>query len=160
MAVHGARDRARRALLLLHERLGLGLVGLLVALGRVVDRLLLLGLVVLPLVLEVAAKLVHELAERALLVADEVGVGALLRHLAVLEADDVVDAREEVQGVRDEDARLAGEGAEDGVVEQVLADVRIDLREGHDISTGRRAEERASERRKGNAQPRADRRGG
>lgn len=124
-----SRDGARGPLLLLHERLCLlgDQVGgrLRLPTIRVLDRVELHLLVLLLLLLSAATKVADELGEGSSRVGDELGVCALLGDLTVLDADDVINRREEMEGVRDQDARLGGERAADGVVEEVLADVCV-----------------------------------
>lgn len=124
-----SRNGTGRTLLFLHQRLGLlddqvdrRLFLVLIGIFDRIERLL---LILFLFLLRPATKVADELGERAGRVGDELGVGALLSDLAVFDADDVIDRGEEVQGVRDQHAGLVGEGATDGVVEQVLADVGV-----------------------------------
>jgi hypothetical protein len=58
----------------------------------------------------------------------------------VVEADHVVNLREKVEGVGDEDASLVLECAADGLVEEVLANVGVDLRERKESAVGAKEE--------------------
>lgn len=132
MRLTSSLDGSRSSFLLLHERLpllrldgdNLPLIGVL---HRLESLLFLFLLSLLPLDLDPAPKFAHQLRKGAVVVGDEVGVRSLLLDLAVVDADDVVDGGEEVESVRDEDASLVLESSADGVVEEVLADVSVNL---------------------------------
>ena len=130
--VHLVADRTGVAFLRLHKRRALRpllrplvLLLLTLRLGLIIlDRLLLL----LELAL-LAPKLVHE-PRKVAVRGHQVRIGAVLGDAPVDHRVDVVDLREEVQRVRDEDARLVFGGAQEDVVEDVLADVRVERRDG------------------------------
>lgn len=125
LLVDRARDGAHDALLLLHERLAHHR-----SLRRLLGLLDLDFLLFLPLFLSLPAKLDDKFRERPLRVGNELGVSALLRDAALVDANDEIASGEEVEGVGDEDSGTILEGTADRVVEEVLADVRVDGGEG------------------------------